>query len=79
LNQQNQNVRPTPNAVDVTTASGNPPVTQLGMCMPASNKSALLLSNHQKAATIRKMAHGFALPWLQSEALHFVWLTFGVF
>jgi hypothetical protein len=47
--------------------------------MPASNKSALLLSNHQKAATIRKMAHGFALPWLQSEALHFVWLTFGVF
>ena len=79
LNQQNQNVEPTPNAIDITTASGNPPVTQLRMCMPASNKSALLLSNHKKAATIRKLAHGFTLPWLQSEALHFVWLTFGVF
>jgi hypothetical protein len=49
------------------------------MCVPASNKSALCLSNHQKAATIRKLAHGFALPWLQSEELHFFWLTFGVF
>jgi hypothetical protein len=62
-----------PNAADATTASGNPPVTQLRMCMPARNKSALCLSNHQK------LAHGFALPQLQSEALHFFSLTFGVF